>query len=459
MNTETIIAPASPPGVGAISILRISGPRAFDCVRRLLPAEFPTKDFQPRKMYLTKLTDGELLDRAMVVFYPEPNSYTGENLVEIFCHGGEVISSSIISALQKHDVRLAEPGEFTRRAVENGKLDLLQAEAIHDLITAESPAAASNALRQLDGELSTKIQRLREPLIKLSALLELELDFAEEDVEFASRDEVARQLNEIGATLDQLIHSYEKGRGLRSGLRVAIVGKPNVGKSSLLNAILGTERAIVSPHPGTTRDFIEEPAQIGALKFRFIDTAGIRRSAEGVEQEGINRTKRRIQDAHIILFVADATSPHDELDSAIAEECLAACADDRTKKLILIYNKIDLNSRVNGAWSLPSDGQAKISALKKEGIDQLLRLIEEIAKEHFFIQQTGVLITNLRQKEALEKAMVSLGAAQDTLSSKLSGEFIARDLRAASDELASLIGAISNEQILDEIFTNFCIGK
>jgi tRNA modification GTPase len=459
MNTETIVAPASPPGVGAISILRVSGPRAFECVRRLLSGEILKEAIQPRKMYLTKLADGELLDRAMVAFYPGPNSYTGENLVEIFCHGGEVISSSIISALQKHGGRLAGPGEFTRRAVENGKLDLLQAEAIHDLITAESPAAASNALRQLDGELSEKIEGLREPLIKLSALLELELDFAEEDVVFASRDEVARQLKEIVVTLDQLIHSYEKGRGLRSGLRVAIVGKPNVGKSSLLNAILGTERAIVSPHPGTTRDFIEEPAQIGALKFRFIDTAGIRHSAEGAEQEGIKRTKRRIQDAHILLFVVDAASPHDELDGAIAEECLDACTSDKTKKLILIYNKIDLNSRINGAWSVPCTGQVKISALKNEGIADLLQLIEKIANEQFFRQQAEVLITNLRQKQALEKARVSLAAAQESILNKLSGEFIARDLRAASDELASLIGAISSEEILDEIFANFCIGK
>jgi len=456
---DTIVALASPSGVGAINVLRLSGGRAFECARKILHQENEIDSFEPRRVYLRKLRDENLLDRALIIFFPGPNSYTGEDVVEIHCHGGEVISNRIISALIRHGCRLAVAGEFTRRAVENGKMDLLQAEAVHDLILAESPAAADNALRQLDGELSTKIRLLREQLIKIAALLELELDFAEEDIRFAEHREIDDKLKQVSAAVQQLLSTYEKGRGLRRGLRVAIIGKPNVGKSSLLNAIVGSERAIVSSQPGTTRDYIEEVVEIGKIRFRFIDTAGIRKSDEEIEQEGIARTKRRIQDADILLFVLDVASTFDEHDHEISRECEMACAADISKKIILVKNKIDLEKKLNGEVVPKAEEIVSISALSKQGVDELLRTISTIAQKYFSAIQDEVFITNLRQKNALDKALGFIQFAMQSSGNKLSGEFIARDLRAAADELAGLLGEITSEHILDEIFANFCIGK
>lgn len=456
---DTIVALASPSGVGAVNVLRISGGRALECARKIFHQEKDVENLVPRKAYLRKLWDESFLDRALIIFFPAPNSYTGEEVVEIHCHGGEVISSRVISALVRHGCRLAAAGEFTRRAVENGKMDLLQAEAVHDLIVAESPAAADNALRLLDGELSAKIKLLREQLIKIAALVELELDFAEEDVRFADRREIDDRLAQISTALQHLLHTYEKGRGLRRGLRVAIIGKPNVGKSSLLNAIVGSERAIVSSQPGTTRDYIEEAIQIGDIRIRFIDTAGIRKSDEEIEREGILRTKRRIQDADILLFVLDVASAFDEHDYEISRECEKACADDARKKIVIVKNKIDLEKKLNGEVLPTAEGVVSISALSKQGVDELLRTISTIAQKYFLARREEVFITSLRQKNALEKSLGFIQFAIQSSESKLSGEFISRDLRAAADELAGLLGEITSEQILDEIFANFCIGK
>jgi tRNA modification GTPase len=459
IKTDTIVALASPPGVGAISIIRVGGSEARENVRKLLPGNHGEEVFEPRRSYLRKLHDGIFLDQVLLIFFPAPQSYTGEDVVEIYCHGGEVISQRIISALLRHGCRLAQPGEFTRRAVENDKMDLLQAEAIRDLIASESPAAADNALRQLDGELSSKVLSLREQLIKIAALIELELDFSEEDVAFADRREVEERLRDISERIQNLVASYEKGRGLQRGLRVAIVGKPNVGKSSLLNAILGTDRAIVSSQPGTTRDFIEEVAQIGDLRFRFIDTAGIRHSTEEIEKEGIARTKRRIHDADILLFVIDASSPIDELDEEILKECKSACEADPSKKSVLVRNKTDIGRAANTEKGLRMEAEASVSAIKNEGIDSLLKMISKIARQYFLLEQRDVVITNLRQKEALEKSLGFVELARQSSRTRLSGEFITRDLRGAADELAGLLGVITSDQVLDELFANFCIGK
>lgn len=459
MNHDTIVALASPAGMGAIQVIRISGSRATDVLRKLLPGDRSHDRLEPRRVYLRKLHDGFFLDQVLLTFFAAPQSYTGEDVVEIYCHGGEVAAQRIISALLCHGARLAKAGEFTRRAVENGKMDLVQAEAVHDLIAAESPAAADNALRLLDGELSSKIRSLREQVIKLAALLELELDFAEEDVQFADRQEVEEKLAEIAAAIAHLLSTYEKGRGLQRGLRVAIVGKPNVGKSSLLNAIVGAERAIVSSQPGTTRDFIEEAVQIGQLRFRFIDTAGIRGSSEEIEKEGIARTKRRIQDADILLFVVDAAREYDQLDEEIYRECHAAAGADASKKILLVRNKIDLEAKTNHRVAITADGEIEVSALKSQGIDALLEMIALTAAKNFASAQKEVLVTNLRQKQALEKSLHYIQLARQSSTNKLSGEFIARDLRAAGEELAALVGEITNDQILDELFANFCIGK
>lgn len=459
MSTDTIVALASPRGVGAINVLRMSGARAVECLRKILSEEKAAEDFAPRRIYLRRLHDNLFLDHALLTVFPAPHSYTGDDVVEIYCHGGEIIANRIIEALLRHGCRLAEAGEFTRRAVENGKLDLLQAEAIGDLINAESAGAADIALRQLDGELSSKIKSFREQLIRIAALLELELDFSEEDVRFADRQEIDEMLTGIIESIKQLLGTYEKGRGLRGGIRVAIVGKPNVGKSSLLNAIVGSERAIVSEHPGTTRDFIEEAVRIGGNAFRFIDTAGIRRAKEEIEQEGIARTKRRIHDADILLFVIDDANPLDELDEAIGRECRSAADGDALKKIIMVRNKIDIAQRARLPESIGIEREVSISALSGKGIDQLLQTISEIARKNFFPEQKDIFITNLRQKQALEKSLDDLRLAQVSATNKLSGEFIARDLRAAADELAGLIGEITSDHILDELFAHFCIGK
>lgn len=459
MSNDTVVALATPPGQGAIAVLRVNGEQAFAAVRGLLPAGCASRAFEPRRLYLCKLGKETLLDQAMVAFYPAPNSYTGEDLAEVFCHGGQVVVTRIIAALVELGCRLARPGEFTRRAVEKGKLDLLQAEAVRDLVNAESPAAAHNALRQLDGELSAKIGKLRASLLQIAGLLEVELDFAEEDVEFADRRQIEDKLARLAATIENITATYDKGRGLRQGVRVAIIGKPNVGKSCLLNAMLGHERAIVSAQPGTTRDFIEEQIRAGGLLLRLIDTAGIRCSVDEIERQGLLRTRHRIEDADIILLVVDASIPTDELDDAAAQECESACTRDPRKKVLVVRNKIDLPVRLNGGLSLPRSSEISVSALTGEGVPTLLETVSDLAKPDFAGQSNGVCITNVRHKVALERALDSIHDAQESCAKRMSAEFVARDLRSASDELGVLVGEISSELILDEIFANFCIGK
>lgn len=459
MSNDTIVALATPPGQGAIAVLRVSGERAFESVRALLSPAAAKKSFEPRKLYLCKLGNEVVLDHAMVAFFPAPDSYTGEDVAEVFCHGGEAVASRLIAAMFNLGCRLARPGEFTCRAVENDKMDLLQAEAVQDLVNAESIAAADNALRQLDGELSARIRNLRADLIHVAALLELELDFAEEDVDFAERQQIEHGLAAVAGSLRDLIGSYDKGRGLRRGIRVAIIGKPNVGKSSLMNALVGHERAIVSPQPGTTRDFIEEQVQIGGIWFRVIDTAGIRHALDDIEQHGLERTRLRIQDADVLVFMLDASSPKDEMDDAIAQECLVACDGDRHKKVIVVHNKIDLPGRLNGELSLQPTRKIRISALTGEGVPALMDTLAKLGKQDFVDQHNGVSITNLRQKNALERALGFVQQSQNSCGESMSGEFIARDLRAASDELGALVGEISSDVVLEEIFASFCIGK
>ena len=460
-STDTIVAQATAVGTGAIAMIRMSGPRAFDIVRRLLPAEQPGEVIEPRKLYLCRLQTDIPLDQAMLAFFRAPGSYTGEDMVEISCHGGEMVAPRVIEALGRLGARVAQPGEFTRRAVENGKLDLLQAEAIDQLVKAESPAAAENALRQLDGELSGRIRGLRQQLIDLAALLELELDFAEEDVEFAERKDMLAALSDLAERIAALLQSWEKGRGLRHGLRVAIVGKPNVGKSSLLNALLGESRAIVSSTPGTTRAFIDELVQLGNFRFRLIDTAGIRHAGDEIEKAGVERSRARIQDADILLLVVDGSSPSEAADAAIAQECEEALTQEGHKQILLIRNKTDLpqNKEENGRASLSARAEIRLSALTGRGIDHLRAALEKIAREDLANRPGEVCITTVRQKLALERALEYIHQGLQSCAQKLSAEFISRDLRAAGDELGLLIGEISSEQILDEIFAKFCIGK
>jgi tRNA modification GTPase len=472
---DTIVAISSPVGRGAIVCIRISGKNANAAVAPLLEPEKEIEKLAPRTLHLVwlKNKEGQRLDQVTLARYVAPHSYTGEDLIEIFCHGGKWVPALIVENLCRVGCRLAEAGEFTRRAFFNHKLDLIQAEAVEDIIAAESPAGLQNALQHLEGHFSERMRQLRQRLLHTSALLELGLDFSEEDVEFADRSKLQNELDGLKKEITFLLASFQRGQAIKDGWRVAIIGKPNVGKSSLMNMLLRQDRVIVSSIPGTTRDTVEDSFMLNGQRFRLIDTAGIRTSHDEIESQGIARSRRAAEEAHIILFVSDQSQPLDHFDEVIIAECSRFASNSTElvevgatgKKIIHVRNKMDLPQTTNPV-QLPfaTDGEIQVSAKIGAGIGELEKTLSTAtnANEKSSIinsQSSIVVLTNLRHKQCLEKALSALRNAKDSLNENLSAEFVAADLREVIHQIGVLVGEVTTEDILGEIFSNFCIGK
>ena len=447
-NEDTITALATPAGYGAISVIRVSGARSFAAVDSIFRGGKKAAEAESHTIHYGKIyKDDELIDDVLVSVFRSPNSYTGEDSVEISTHGSSLITERIIGALLDFDVRLAEPGEFTKRAFLNGKIDLAQAEAVIDVINSRTEASLRGARNQLDGLLSKKVDMLREMLVNVSSMLELELDFAEEELEFLPVDQVVERIDKIVVEIDALLKTYSFGRVIREGINVALVGKPNVGKSSLLNYLLKESRAIVSEIPGTTRDVIREEFTLGGILFKLYDTAGIRITEDVVEKEGVLRSREAVKNSDVVIFLNDVESGFAE---ELYNELNTISASD---KILTVLNKIDLK----GEHNIKSD--VEISALTGEGVEKLFTLMKSKAIGSGSYSEKTAVVSNLRHYKALEKAKESLEKAKDSVQDGMSGEFISVDLRTAENSLGEIIGKVTTDDILNNIFSKFCIGK
>ncbi len=435
--SDTIVAISTPAGVGGIAVVRLSGPDALPIASRHLTRNSQLLTLNARHAIYCRFDD---LDDIVAIYYPK--GYTGEPTVELSCHGSLYIQQAMLEALVTSGARLAEPGEFTMRAFRNGRLNLSQAEAVADLIDAATPAQHRLAVSQLRGGYAQKLKELRQQLLDLTSLMELELDFSQEDVEFADRTQLRQLLSTLSSQLSSLIASFKMGNALKRGIPVAIVGKPNVGKSSLLNALLGDERAIVSDIPGTTRDTVEESITIGSLTFRFIDTAGLRHSTDTVEALGIERSLKAVADAQIVLFVHDATTPWQDPD-----------LDLSGKNVIVVLNKSDLPQHSS---LIPRHSSVRISSKTGDGIDALkqamLAAVEPQAAQE-------VLLSNSRHHAALQQVQQAVAHAAEGLDTGLPADLLAVDLRDALYHLGTITGEVVSNDILDNIFSRFCVGK
>lgn len=551
MNDDTICAPATVPGTGAISVIRVSGGEALPVVSAMVKCA-PGREIMMAPGYSVRfgrifLDDGELLDEVLVTVFRAPHSYTGEDSAEISCHASKYIVDNVLHLLVEAGVRPAEPGEFTRRAYLNGKMDLAQAEAVADLIAAQGAAAHHLALSQLKGGFSNELKKMRGELLNIVSLMELELDFSEEEVEFADRSQLSGLVDAVSGHIGRLISSFRLGNAIRNGIPVAIAGATNTGKSTLLNALLGEDRAIVSDVHGTTRDTIEETLNVGGLLFRFIDTAGIRRTDETVEQIGIERTFRKLEEAVVVFVMVDASlacSMEDGVpgagfsrgyhadvpdagfsggshagvpaagsgigdsgnssDSAVSSgsgdillsrkddyagmtgqydgagngvwrgvEDVLARVDVSRQKVIFVVNKMDrvtgMNApallairagldRLKASYHLQKSPEVYVSAKKGEGLDDLRMALTEVCAE-YAISSDDVIVTNARHIDALKNARTSLARVQDGLRSGLPTDLVSQDIREAIYHIGSIVGEISTDEVLGNIFKNFCIGK
>ena len=445
---DTIVALATPPGMGAISVIRISGNDSF----RFMDTIFSSSEkISSSKGYSIKygkiLDDDTILDDVLVSVFRAPNSYTGEDAVEISTHGSPFIAQRTIELLIKLGARIAEPGEFTKRAFLNNKIDLAQAEAVADIINSRTSVSLKGARNQLDGLLSARVSEIREKLVNLSALLELELDFSEEDIIFVKKDELNAKILLILAEIEEMISTYRFGRVTRDGVNVAIVGEPNVGKSSILNYILKESRAIVSSIPGTTRDIIREDISIDGFLFRLYDTAGIRVSNDELEREGILRSREALKNADIVLFVIDTKSGFSD---EIYEEIKSI---NPNVKVVKALNKIDLE------FEKMQEIDFYVSAKNGNGMMELINGLKIAGLGENIYTERDIVVSSLRHVDCLRLALKNLQKAKNTLDSKLSAEFVASDIRAAENSLRELIGEIAPDDILNDIFSRFCIGK
>ena len=454
---NTICAIATPAGMGATAMIRISGSEAFGIAGILFSEKSGFTEQEANRAKLATIYDKiniseqSILDQVVVTKFAAPHSFTGEDVVEISCHGSLYIQHRILELLLSYGCRMAEPGEFTQRAFLNGKLDLPQAEAIADLVEAQSESAHHNAMQQLQGELSNKMAKLRDELMQLASLLELELDFSEEDVEFADRTALYDLLGQIRTEVDKLLQSYQWGTMLKNGIPVAIVGEPNVGKSTLLNALLQRERAIVSDIPGTTRDTIEDTFILHGTLFRFIDTAGIRESCDTIERLGIERSLETIRKAAIVLWIFDSRKTIQEVKTEIANTTRSIGLGD--KKLILIGNKTDLASNI----SEQSETIHYISAKQGENLNSVLTEIERFVEEHNIRDAT--LLTNARHQSLLKEIRKAIERTEVGLQQQMPTDLVAEDVRVALHHIGELTGSIATDDILNNIFGKFCIGK
>ena len=453
--SDTIVALATPPGVGALGVIRLSGEKAIDIVNAL----YPSKNLlnQPSHTLHVGLLqhNDQVLDQVVISIYKAPKSYTGENVVEISCHGSPYIHQQVIDACIAKGARLAKPGEFTQRAFLNGKLDLTQAEAVADLIASNTMASHKTALNNIRGGFSTALKNLREQLIQFSALIELELDFSQEDVEFADRTQFKNLINDAIKQTSTLLQSFRLGNVIRNGVSIAIIGKPNAGKSTLLNALLNEDRAIVSDIPGTTRDTIEEIINIDGILFRLIDTAGIREhSADVIESVGIEKSLQKMKQADVVLYLFDVNQLSVEEIKQVAKEM-----QEKSIHFLLVGNKVDLIEEQQARERfLEQAGIIFISA--KSGLHMEVlkeRMIDIVLQEN--VQSENVIVTNARHYHALQQVADSLKDISEGLNSHIPGDLLALDIRRCLQYLGEITGEITNEDQLDYIFSKFCIGK
>ena len=469
---DTICAIATPAGEGGIGIVRLSGSRALAVAERIVRlrsgrplASVKSHTLHLADVHLPPLVAGpqadpskapsrasEVFDEALVVFMKAPRSFTGEDIVEIQSHGGGLVLSLVCHGCLEAGARMAAPGEFTRRAFLNGRLDLSQAEAVLDTIRAKSAASLKAAQRQLRGELAREVETAREGLLRLLAQLEAGIDFVGEEIEFLSRPELLRRIEDVGALIERLDATTRNGRWLREGARVVITGRPNVGKSSLLNRLLREDRAIVTEVPGTTRDIIEESIDLDGVTIHLVDTAGIRETNDMLEREGIRRSRSAQKDADLQIVVIDGTVPLSEDDCRLIDQATGG-------KHVIVINKADLPMSVVLSDTRSVSAALPLSAKTGEGIDALRAAIRAQLIESGADSTDGVVVTNVRHQAALVRARESLAQAEESVSDGMANELVAVDIRAAADALGEITGIITTDEILEQIFSTFCIGK
>jgi len=453
---DTIVAPATAPGVSAIAIVRLSGKNAIKIANRI----FRGKDLEEQATHsihfgtVVDPTDNQIIDEVLVSLFRSPNSFTKEDCVEISTHGSQYIVQKIMKVLIGVGARMAQPGEFTKRAFLNGRMDLAQAEAVADLIHSDSAASHHAAISQMRGGFSKEIEKLREELIHFASMIELELDFSEEDVEFANRGELNKLIQNLLAVMNPLIRSFDLGNVIKNGVPTVIAGKPNAGKSTLLNALLNEERAIVSEIPGTTRDVIEDEINIGGVQFRFIDTAGLRETTDTIEAMGVARTKKKIEEASLLLYLFDLTlEPIESIKEKIVQ------LTDTGTPFIAIGNKKDQaeDLLIEQFKLLPNT--LLLSATNKEGIDELKEtVLHKIQLDE--VKKDDVIVTNIRHYENLLRAKTALIDVQGSIDSEITNDFLAMELKYALSALSEITGEeITTEDLLENIFSKFCIGK
>jgi len=464
---DTIVAPTTVPGTGAVTVLRVSGPEALRIVGDVVKCK--SKSIESTSGYSIRYgivygDDSQPVDEVLVSVFRSPHSYTGEDSAEITCHASSFVASEILRLLCDAGARMASPGEFTRRAFVNGKMDLAQAEAVADVISSSNSASLRVAMNQLRGGFSSELRDIRSRLVEIASLLELELDFSEEDVEFADRTKLAALLDDVLDRVGNLASSFRYGNAIRNGIPVAIVGAVNAGKSTLLNSLLGEDRAIVSDVPGTTRDTVEETMTLGGLLFRFIDTAGLRDSSDMVEKIGISRSYKKLLEASVVMALLDSTASEEENGTLISD--IVSRIDFSAQKLIVLFNKVDIlapNINVTLLNNNVSNTDNKyyklyISAKTGFGLDLLKNTLISTQKD-LTLDSGQTVVTNSRHYEALRKAGAALEKVRTSLSSGITPDLLAEDLREAINHLGAITGEVTPDEVLGEIFGRFCIGK
>lgn len=465
MNQDTICAIATAQG-GAIGSIRVSGPEAITITGRIFTPAKSGKLLNEQKPYtLTfgRIYNGEeMIDEVLVSLFRAPHSYTGEDSTEITCHGSSYILQQVMQLLIKNGCRMAQPGEYTQRAFLNGKMDLSQAEAVADLIASSSAATHRLALSQMRGGFSKELTTLREKLLNFTSMIELELDFSEEDVEFADRSALRRLADEIEEVIARLANSFSVGNVIKNGVPVAIIGETNAGKSTLLNVLLNEDKAIVSDIHGTTRDVIEDTVNIGGITFRFIDTAGIRETSDTIESLGIERTFQKLDQAEIVLWIIDSADAISQL-TLLSDKILPRCEH---KQLILVFNKVELinetqKNELTSQFSEHIGSEIEsifISAKQRLHTDELQQRL--VAAAHLpTVTQNDVIVTNVRHYEALTRALDAIHRVQEGLDANISGDFLSQDIRECIFHLSDIAGEVTNDMVLQNIFAHFCIGK
>ena len=464
---STICAISTAPGVGGIAVVRVSGPDAFKICDRIFRPKKADKSLSTQKAYT--LTYGsivgnndETIDEVIAAVFRAPHSFTGEDTVEITCHGSTYIQQQILQSLISSGCRIAQPGEYTQRAFLNGKMDLSQAEAVADLIASSSAATHRLAMSQMRGGFSKELTDLRNKLLNFTSMIELELDFSEEDVEFADRSALRKLADEIEQVISRLAHSFSVGNAIKNGVPVAIIGETNAGKSTLLNVLLNEDKAIVSDVHGTTRDVIEDTINIGGITFRFIDTAGIRETNDTIESLGIERTFQKLDQAEIVLWMVDAVNAASQIEQ-LSEKIIPRCEG---KHLIVVFNKADLieDKQKENVLSLLKDFPKEstesifISAKQRKNTSELQKMLIDAA--HLpTVTQNDIIVTNVRHYEALNKALEAIHRVQNGLDSQISGDFLSQDIRECIFFISDIAGEVTNDMVLQNIFQHFCIGK